>query len=210
MLKLKDMIHKDSIETIGMYLDELEQEARLEETQSLNRNDQRKLYQIANNARPLELEDLVPPDVPNLKEVVHKGRNTLPLPGTFRSFEKRFCRPDEIDKQQIFGYNEGVTRKLIGPGFFIAKSTKDTPSWSERGSIVIDYFEIPNGAVDPSWPTIKPNNRGLQFFVYNKTRDYMRCVSKHVSIGAVYQTRGSGASAKDNFMDHYFILCRQD
>ena len=33
-------------------------------------------------------------------------------------------------------------------------------------------------------------------FVYNKTRDYLRFVSKHVSIGAVYQTKGSGAKAK--------------
>ena len=110
MLKLKNMIHQDSIESIGIYLDELEAHTRLQETQSLNRNDQRKLYQLAKDARLMELEDLVPPEVPNLTEVIHKGRNTLPLPGTLRTFEKRFCRPDQANGEEIFGYNEGVTR----------------------------------------------------------------------------------------------------
>ena len=123
MLKLKKMIHSVSIESIASYLNELPEQNRLKETQSLNRADQRKLYQLAEHTQPVALEDLVPPNVPNLKEVIHKGTNTLPLPGSLRAFEKRFCRPDQVDSKVLFGYNEGATRKLIGPGFFVAKTT---------------------------------------------------------------------------------------
>ena len=55
------------------------------------------------------------------------------------------------------------------------------------------------------WPApaiIKPNSSGLQVLVYHKTRDYMRRVSSHVSIGAAYK----GESDKE--MGAYFVLCR--
>jgi hypothetical protein len=46
-----------------------------------------------------------------------------------------------------------------------------------------------------------PNSRGLQRFVYHRTRDFMRRVSRHVTIGAAYK----GESP----LDHYFVLVRE-
>ena len=41
----------------------------------------------------------------------------------------------------------------------------------------------------------------LSRFVYHHTRDFMRRVSRHVSIGAAYKD--------ERPLDHYFVLCRQ-
>ena len=46
-----------------------------------------------------------------------------------------------------------------------------------------------------------PNTQGLQRFVYHRTRDFMRGVSAHVSIGAAYKVEKS--------LDHYFVLVRE-
>ncbi len=72
----------------------------------------------------------------------------------------------------------------------------------KRSGVVIDYFEVPDGEVVGSWPKIVPNSRWLQFFVYHKTRDFVRGVSKHVSIGEAYK--------KEKSMGVFFILCRDD
>ena len=45
-------------------------------------------------------------------------------------------------------------------------------------------------------------NGGTAFLVYHKTRDFMRGVSKHVSIGAAYK--------KEKPMGQFFILNRKD
>ena len=188
----------NSIDEIAEYLDGLSQDDRLAQSRTLNRTQQRNLYDLAKASPPLDLDFFVPTTNP-CEEVIHYGRNTLPLPSAIKLFEKRFCRPK--DKEDcLYGYNEGKTRPLIGPGYFVAKTSP--PQWQERGAIVIDYFEVPSTAVVPSWPPVKPNSSGLQFFVYNKTRDFMRRVSKHISIGAAYK--------KENPLGHFFILCRND
>ena len=89
---------------------------------------------------------------------------------------------------------------MIGPGYFVLKSTKGNPAWEERGGLVVDYFEIPDSDVVPGWPEVKKNSKGLQFFVYNKTRDFLRKVTDRVTIGTAYK--------KENALDHYFILLR--
>ena len=38
--------------------------------------------------------------------------------------------------------------------------------------------------------------------MYHHTRDYMRRVSSHVTVGAAYKGETS--------LDHYFMLCRED
>jgi hypothetical protein len=48
---------------------------------------------------------------------------------------------------------------------------------------------------------VVPNEKGLQRNVYHQTRDFLRRVSSHVSIGAAYKN--------DDPLDHYFILCRR-
>ncbi len=63
---------------------------------------------------------------------------------------------------------------MIGPGSFVGVSTAPNPAWAERGAVVIDYFQVPDGPVATGWPPVVPNTKGLQRFAYNKTRDFMR------------------------------------
>ena len=69
--------------------------------------------------------------------------------------------------------------------------------------MVIDYYDVPpKGAPRPeSWPKVRPNHARLSRFVYHRTRDYMRGVSKHVSIGR--------AMKDGKVMDNWFVLCRE-
>lgn len=198
MSLLKMIQNKAEISKIADFLDNLSHTKRREETRTLSRKNQEWLYQQAKESEPLQLKDFVPTEEPNI-EVIHYGRNTLPLPSSLKLFEKRFCRPQQRT-EALYGYNEGLTRPLIGPGYFVAKSCP--PEWEELGSIVIDYFEVPNEPVVIGWPKIKRNNQGLQFLVYHQTRDFMRRVSSHVTIGAAYK--------KDKPLGHYFILCRNE
>ena len=74
------------------------------------------------------------------------------------------------------------------------------PAWAERGGVVVDYFQVPDAAVAPGWPTVVDNSRGLQRFVFRGMRDYLRKVSTHASIGAAFQ-------GEKNF-NSWFVLCR--
>jgi hypothetical protein len=188
-----------TIEEIGAYLDKLDGDARWREVGALGRSQQRTLYEKA-HAQAIGLDHFVNGAKPR-SEVIHDGLNTLPVPAPFRRFQKRFCRPDG-DGGRLYGYNEGVTRKLIGPGYFVAVATKGRPSWEARGPVVIDYFQVPDGEVADGWPRIVDNDWRLQRFVYHQTRDFMRRVSKHVSIGAAYK--------RERPLDHYFVLCRRE
>lgn len=200
-MSLRDRIHDDStIDAIGAYLDGLSAAERLAETRTLGRADQRKLYEKAANAAPLTLEDFVPAETPARVEVIHDGRNTLPLPSGLKLFQKRFCRP-ESGGARLFGYNQSPFLRTIGPGFYVAVPTAGNAEWEKRGAVVVDYFQVPDGPVADGWPKVIPNDKGLQVFVYNKTRDFMRRVSKHVTVGAAYKV--------EKALDHYFMLCRQ-
>ena len=197
-MKLQELIANGSRQQITELLDTLSHDQRLLETRSLNRAQQRRLYQMCADNPELTLEDFVPSTIPERTEVIHSGRNTLPLPGKIKLFEKRFCRTSQGGV--LAGYNHGVTTALLGPGYFLAKPTIGNASWESRGSIVVDYFEVPSTEVVDGWPPIVPNHKGLQVLVYHKTRDFMRKVSAHVSIGAAYK--------KEKALDHYFVLCR--
>jgi hypothetical protein len=199
---LKRLIWDDAVDisALGRALDAVAHAERLDAARSLDRADQRALFRKAKTAEPLTLEHFVPPGKKPLEQVRHFGKNTLPTPGNLRLFEKRFCLP-ESGSGRLFGYNESPFRPLIGPGFFVAVPTSHDPAWAERGAIVVDYFQVPDGRVAAGWPKVVPNTRGLQRYVYNKTRDFMRKVSSHVSIGAAYKVEKS--------LDHYFILVRE-
>lgn len=204
MSGLTDKIHDQrvGIDAIGGYLDGLDAGTRLREVMQLDRSGQRMLYEKAAHAGPIDVTHFVGNARPR-QEVIHDGINTLPLPAALRRFQKRFCRPDggaQADAR-LFGYNEGPTRRLIGPGFFVAVPTADQPQWSARGGVVVDYFQVPDGAVADGWPTVVANDWRLQRFVYNQTRDFMRRVSQHVSIGAAFK--------RERPLDHYFTLCRR-
>ncbi len=188
------------IEAIAAWLDRRDPPDRLAALRGLRRDEQRTLYDRAAPAAPLDLAFFVG-EAAARGEVVHDGINTLPLPAPLRRFQKRFSRP-EHGSPRLFGYNEGPTRRVIGPGYFVALATAGRPTWTDRGGVVIDYFQVPDGSVPPGWPPVVDNDRRLQRFVYHRTRDFMRRVSTHVSIGAAWKS--------ERALDHYFVLCRRD
>jgi hypothetical protein len=179
-----------SVDMAGLadYLDQLEAAARIREVRSLRRPEQAKLYEAAAAGRPIDLSHFVPAGTPPLSEVVHYGRNSL---ATLHDFEKRFCLP-ETDGDELWGYNEHAIRGLLGPGYFVARQTSPT-------EMTIDYAKLPPSK-PPNWPAIKPNSARLGRFVYYGTRDVMRAVSEHVTIGR--DTRDGQP------LDIWFVLCR--
>jgi hypothetical protein len=190
------------IAAIAAHLDGLDGAERWHEVGALARRQQRMLYEKAAHAPAIELGHFVG-SAGVREEVVHDGLNTLPLPAPLQRFQKRFCRPEPNGhvEARLFGYNEGVTRRWIGPGYFVAVPTAERPAWSARGAVVIDYFQVPDGPVVDAWPRVVPNDWRLQRFVYDQTRDFMRRVSAHVSIGAAFK--------RERPLDHYFVLCRR-
>lgn len=186
-----------SIGGIAEHLDALSPNERMKQMFSLGRREQKELFAKASESEPLTLDFFVPQSCRELAPVIHHGKNSLPA---FRYFQKRFCRPQE-GPPRLFGYNETWVRSVIGPGYFVAVETENYPTWRDRGGVVIDYFRVPNARVASGWPTISPNDQGLQRFVYDQTRDFMRRVSDHVSIGAAWKN--------ERPMGAYFLLCRE-
>ncbi len=189
------------VSAIAETLDRVSSDERIDAVRTLDRTQQRRLYQKAADSPALELAHFVPEHVGPLHEVRHFGRNTLPLPPPHRFFEKRFCRPDD-GTARLIGYNHAPSKWIVGPGYFVLMPTVGHFAWEARGALVVDYFQVPDGPVPAHWPSVIPNTRGLQRFVYNGTRDFMRRVSAHVSIGTAFK----GEQA----LDHYFVLCRLD
>ncbi len=193
---------KVEIDAIAERLDRATPEARVAEMFALDRAGQRILFEHA--TLTIGIDHFVPGRAGVGRAVHHRGRNTLPLPGKHRFFEKRFSRSAE-NGARLFGYNHAPSRGLVGPGYFVAYATDAAnalPAWRERGGVVVDYFQVPDGAVPAEWPQVIPNTQGIQRFVYHGTRDFMRRVSEHVSIGAAYKG--------EKKLDHYFVLVRQD
>jgi hypothetical protein len=173
---------------LAAYLDRLDSERRVAETRALAGAEQARLFEAAAGVRPVTLGDFVPVAVPPLHSVIHYGRNSLPL---FRLFEKRFCRPDR-DGGELWGYNEQPWKMLTGPGYFVARQ-------ESAEEVVIDYCEVPPRK-PVEWPPILPNSARLSRFIYHRTRDFMRGVSQHVTIGR--------ATREGKPMDNWFVLCR--
>lgn len=204
MISLRDRLvdQSASIGAIAEALDASPAAERRNAALALSRAEQRMLFRKAAAAPPVTMADFVPAGIPPLRQVRHYGRNTLPLPRNFQYFEKRFCRP-QGDSDRLFGYNAWppLTR-LIGPGYFVAASTAGNPEWQERGAIVVDYFQVPDGLVAEGWPRVIPNTERLQKFIFNRTRDFMRRLSTHVTIGAAYRA--------EKPLDYYFVLVRAE
>jgi hypothetical protein len=191
--------HAADIGTIARHLDGLRGAERYAEVCRLDRGQQRRLYEKAAHAEPVDFAHFVGTAAARA-EVIHDGVNTLPLPAPLRRFQKRFARVDG-DPARLFGYNHGPTRSVVGPGYFVARATAGRPDWTARGAVVVDYFEVPDGPVPDGWPPIVTNDWRLQRFVYHETRDFMRRVSSQVAIGAAYK--------RERPLDHYFVLCRR-
>lgn len=192
------------IEEIAAYLDGLPPDRRLAELRALPANAMAVLWARAADSPPVTESHFVPEGTPAVTEVVHDGWNSLPA---FRGFQKRFCRTAEegTGAPIVAGYNHNpvlLKALTISPGYFVLRPTAGLGHWERRGAWVVDYHLVPRGPVAPGWPRVVPNHVGLQRFVFDKTRDFMRRVSAHVSIGSAWKW--------EKALGVYFVLCRQD
>lgn len=189
---------KMTIGELAAWLDAMSHDVRMEAMSHTTPAEQKRLWELAGTGPAITAEHFVPAGVPPLTTVVHHGRNTLPV---FRSFKKPMCRPED-GSNRFFGYNDSPTGWFLGPGCFVNVPTAGNPEWEARGAWVVDYFQVPDGPVPAGWPKVVPNHVGLQVLVYHKTRDFMRRVSGHVSIGAAYKV--------EKPLGAYFTLVRED
>ncbi|MCB9664414.1 MAG: hypothetical protein H6732_09885 [Alphaproteobacteria bacterium] len=189
---------KMSVAEIAAWLDGMGHPQRLEAMSTTTKAEQKRLWELAAASAPITAEHFVPASVGTRREVIHHGRNTLPA---LNSFQKRFARPED-GSNRFFGYNHASTRWLIGPGYFVAHDTEGNAAWQERGAWVVDYFQVPDGPVPDGWPGVRANHVGLQVLVYFHTRDFMRKVSEHVSIGMAFKNESS--------LNNWFTLVRED
>src|SRR5687768_9556045 len=91
-MDLREMFHAERMAPglLAGALDGLDEAARVQAVTGLRRKQMAALFEAAADGKPLALTELVPADVPPLVEVIHEGKNSLPM---FTRFQKRFCRP---------------------------------------------------------------------------------------------------------------------
>jgi hypothetical protein len=212
-MTLAGLLAKDDtdIHSIARHLDALDAEVRQAEALGLDRAQQMRLWELAAAAPRLRLSHFVPDGTAPGVAVHHPGRNTIPPFRHFQNFEKRFSKQGKPG--EVVGYNESAAW-FIRPGYFVAYET-DAPGvepdrrarWAERGGVVIDYHLVPEAGspLPEGWPAVVPNSYGLQRLVYHRTRDFMRGVSEHVSIGRA----STGEGEADRMLDFWFVLVRR-
>ncbi len=185
-------VERPDREVIAEQLDRMSHGERLEAIRSLGgARAQARLWEAAAAAPAVTLDDLVPPDLPPLREVIWQGKNSLPA---FTLFQKRFCRPAPgTTSAQLWGYNHTAIAWLVGPGYFVVHREGDAPA-------AIDYRLVPPSQ-PAGWPAVKPNDTGASYFVYRDMVDYLRRVSRHVLIGR--------ATRYGKELPNYFVLCRE-
>ena len=180
------------IDEIAAALNALPGAEQVRWSRGLSGREQARLWRLC-EGRSVSIDAIVPPAIAPLRPVVHEGRNSLPL---FQLFEKHFCRPT-VDSQELWGYNEGVTRGLVGPGYFVCEATPGDP----RGEVVINYERVPPETIS-CWPPLRPNEAGLSRFVYAGMQDFLRKVSDRITIGRAWR------AGKET--GNYFTLCRAE
>lgn len=165
--------------------------ARRNAVRGLDKAKMAALFEACAGADALTLDDIVP-TTDALIEVIHSGKNSLPM---FNRFEKRFCRPDGDDPAaELWGYNHQSMSAFTGPGYFVATA-------DDKGEIVIDYTRQPPRK-PASWPEIIPNSERLGRFVWGGMVDRLRRVTPQVTIGRAYRYGKA--------TDDYFALYRED
>ena len=194
----------ESLATICTYLDALPADQRETEVNGLGRADQAALFERAADGPDATLDDFVPGTHAVGQTVHHPGRNTIGFIRYFQHFEKRFSRSAN-DPNQLFGYNVS-NASFVRPGYFVAYETQGRGDWEKRGGVVIDYHQVPEETVPDDWPQVVTNDVGLQKLVYFQTRDFMRKVSEHVTIGRASKENAKG----DRLLDFWFTLCRKE
>lgn len=177
---------------LATHLDALSETQRVAETIVLNGRQQAKLFDVVQGARRFTLDDLAPSTNAPLSGVTHEGRNSMLA---FTRFAKVFAVPDDasLAATERWGFNRtsGFVTTAVGPGYFVTVQQGD--------EVLVDYTRLPPKPLTGA-PAILDNASRLSFFVYNRTKDVVRGVSKHVSIGR--------ASRDGKQLDNWFVLCR--
>jgi len=180
------------IDAFAAELEGLTQAARARATSALTKQDMVRLWEVC-EGRPVDARDFVPEGVPLGVEVIHKGKNSLPA---FSHFEKRFCRA-EGDEGRVYGYNHNWHNfTSTGPGYFQGYHHPDMDAFG------LNYYEVPprDARLPSVWPRIRPNERGLQRFIYAKMIDYMRRIAPGITLGRAWR--------HGRITDNYFVLTR--
>lgn len=185
------------IADVAARLDALREDQRVAFVRALTKGDMSRLWDAC-EGRVVTSADFVPGHVPARTEVIHKGKNSLPL---FSEFEKRFTRGpgDNV----VFGYNYNTFNwTTAGPGYFIGHVEGSAKAPDQQGVFGLDYYDVPPSRdhLPAGWPTIRKNEIGLQCLIYSKMVDYMRQVSASVTIGRAWK-HGKRTS-------NYFVLAR--
>lgn len=190
--------HRDdhSKARLSSALDQMDSASRIWTTMSIEPSEQRELWKLFEDA-PIDANHFVASGSEPMKEVIHHGRNTLPM---HNFFQKRFCLADD-ESGEMWGYNHQSWSPITGPGYFVSHAVDRDKDKGAPSEYVIDYTRIPPKKPD-SWPPILTNEKKLGIFIYSGMLDYMRKVSEHVSIGRAYK--------KGKPMNAWFILCRED
>lgn len=155
----------DSLAPITEALDQLDHDARVNWMRGLGRKQLKRLFVLGAEGGPLDVDWYAGQDG---EIVIHEGQNSLPA---FTVFQKRFVRFEG----RVQGYNHQTMQAITGPGHFLVRQ-------EEGGDVLIDYHVIPDSKPDV-FPPLVPNENGLSRFVYAKTIDRMRRVSRDCTIG---------------------------
>lgn len=177
---------------LARHLDALEPHTRLEQVLALTARQQATLFDLAEGHRVFTLDDLAPTTAPPLLGVRHEGRNSL---YAFTRFAKLFAVPDDPSRitTERWGFNDtsALVTTTVGPGYFVAVQ--------QGREVLVDYTRLPPKPLTGA-PRPLPNSSRLSRFVYNQTKDVVRGVSTHVSVGRAW--RGTRR------LDNWFVLCR--
>lgn len=177
---------------VTAHLDGLEKEERVDQVIALTKAEQIRLWELAEQSRPLDLEYLVPRAAPPFEAFPFEGKNSLPA---FQRFQKVFY----LDRERnVCGYNNNpwLVARTIGPGYYMVQMN---PKAVEH-ELQIDYTRIPTEH-PPGWPPIRSNDVIPTRFVYGGTKDNLRWVSPEVVIGRAFK-------GGEKPMPNWFVLCR--
>lgn len=187
ILKFRSLIEAPGCtpEQIKVFLDELNKDQQLDLVANLINNDQRRLWELAENFQTIRLSDLVPENTPPLEPVIYAGENTLLA---FQKFKKAMYHFEG----KVYGANSKFLKSSkFGMGFFTVLET------DSRHEIIIDYSAMPPIAARPTgWSKVTSNDDGI----FHKLQDRVRRISNDFYIGqAIKNGRHAG----------YFTLCHE-
>lgn len=181
------------IEQLSAALDAMPHEGRVQAMRAWNKKKMAAIFEAC-AGRDISIEHLVPRGVDEKVEVIHDLRNTLPL---FSDAQKRFAKLGD-GEAAVGGFNKqsGLAR-ASEPGYFVVREGDG----EHANELVIDYTQVPSER-PAEWPEIEPNKGPLNSIVWGGMKDYVRRVSRHVSLGQ--------ATKNGKPIGQYFALVRRD